>query len=318
MTVRRAATVMVLLALTTACGQAPRTQSTTTNGGADNAWTVVGESPIRDLAMMGRLTDTRLVEASGAVHSALHPGIFWSQNDSGNSAMLFAYDSSGASRGAIVVEGAKNTDWEALAIGPCPLGQCIYIGDVGDNFRVRGEVSLLRMSEPRTSSAQANISQRLRVAYADGPVDVEAMWVAPDTSVWFATKRPLADAQGRPRRARLYRVGADAWTRDQVATALLVDSLPIVPRTSVSRDWISDAALSAVRTDGRRQLAVLTYGSVYVFDADPNTGRPGAQHARCAVPIQEKQAEGITWLPDGRLLLVNEGRGARLYTGRCP
>lgn len=318
MTVLRAVACIVLLALAAACGPAPRTQSTLPSDGADNAWTVVGELPIRDLAMMGRLTDKRLVEASGVVHSTMQSGIFWSQNDRGNSAMLFAYDSSGASRGAIMVEGAKNSDWEALALGPCPLGQCLYIGDVGDNFRVRSEVSVLRLSEPRTSISQASVSQRLRVAYADGPADVEAMWVAPDTSVWFATKRPLADAQRSLRRARLYRVAADAWTRDQVATALLVDSLPIVPVSSVSRDWISDAALSAVRADGRRQLAVLTYGSVFVFDADPNTGRPGAQQARCAVPTQEKQAEGITWLPDGRLLLVNEGRGARLYTGWCP
>jgi sugar lactone lactonase YvrE len=65
-------------------------------------------------------------------------------------------------------------------------------------------------------------------------------------------------------------------------------------------------------------LAVLTYGSVYIFDADPHTGRPGALLARCAVPLWETQTEGISWLPDGRVLLVNEGRGGRLYAGYCP
>ena len=159
-----------------------------------------------------------------------------------------------------------------------------------------------------------------RIVYAGGARDVEAMWVAPDTSVWFATKRPQVDAKGRPRPSRLYRVPASAWASGSAATATaeLVDSLPIVPQASVSRDWVTDASLSSVTPDGRRRLAILTYGSVYVFDADPVTGRPGAQLARCAVPPGERGAEGISWLPDGRLLIANEGRGASLYRGRCP
>jgi hypothetical protein len=138
--------------------------------------------------------------------------------------------------------------------------------------------------------------------------------------VWFATKRPQLDAKGRPRPSRLYRVPASAWAGGSTATvtAELVDSLPIVPQASMSRDWVTDASLSSVMPDGRRRLAILTYGSVYVLDADPFTGKPGAPLAHCAVPPSLRQAEGISWLPDGRLMLANEGRGASLYRGRCP
>ncbi len=232
--------------------------------------------------------------------------------------MLFAYDSTGASRGTATVHGAENTDWEAIAIGPCASGACLYIGDVGDNYAARAEVRVWRIPEPSTSATATASAASLRIVYPNGARDVEAMWVAPDTSVWFATKRPSTDAMGRLRQSQLFRVSVAAWLSSTAATAELVDSLPIVPDGSVSRDWVTDASLSAIMPSGRRQLAILTYGSVYVFDADPATGKPGTPVARCAVPTGERNAEGITWLPDGRLMLVNEGRGAMLYRGRCP
>ena len=281
-------------------------------------WTVPGEPPLRELARTGELGDARLTEASGVVASTKEPGVFWSQNDRGNKATLFAYDSTGTPRGSARVRDAENTDWEAIAIGPCASGACLYIGDVGDNYAVRSGVRVWRLREPLTSETVTESATSLRIAYPGGARDVEAMWVAPDTSVWFATKRPNADANGSPRPSQLFRVPAAAWSSGAIATAELVDSLPIVPTTSVSRDWVTDASLSSVMPDGRRRLAILTYGSVYVFDADPVTGRPAAQLARCAVPQGERNAEGLSWLPDGRLMIANEGRGSRLYRGRCP
>jgi len=283
-----------------------------------DTWTVPGEPPLRDLARAGELGDARLTEASGVVPSAQEPGVFWSQNDRGNKAMLFAYDSAGVPRGSARVRDADNTDWEAIALGPCASGACLYIGDVGDNYAVRSSVRVWRIREPVTSETVTESATSLRIVYPGGARDVEAMWVAPDTSLWFATKRPNPDANGMLRPSQLYRVPVSAWSSSATATAELIDSLPIVPSTSVSRDWVTDASLSSVSSDGRRRLAILTYGSVYVFDADPVTGRPGAQLSHCAVPQGERNAEGISWLPDGRLMIANEGRGARLYHGRCP
>ena len=292
-----------------------RTAESTNDG-----WAVPGESPLRELVRAGAFGDRRLTEASGVVASTTEPGLLWSQNDSGHEPMLFAYDSTGAPRGAVQVRGADNTDWEAIAIGPCTSGACLYIGDVGDNFARRSYVRVWRVPQPVSTVSVTESATSRRIVYAGGARDVEAMWVAPDTSVWFATKRPLVDAKGRPRPSQLYRVPASAWSSGSgaTATAVLVDSLPIVPLRSRSRDWVTDASLSSVMADGRRRLAMLTYGSVYVFDADPFTGKPGAQLAHCAVPEGERNAEGISWLPDGRLILANEGRGASLYRGHCP
>jgi hypothetical protein len=159
-----------------------------------------------------------------------------------------------------------------------------------------------------------------QIRFADGPHDVEAIYVAPDASIWLITKRPSRDAGGRQRPSRLYRVPAADWQGSPAVTAVaqVADSIPIVATTGTTREWITDAHLSGADSTGARRLAVLTYGAVYVFAADATTGRPGALVARCALPIRETSAEGLTWLPDGRLLIMNEGRGAELYGGRCP
>jgi hypothetical protein len=309
----RAVLVALLLAVAGGCGG--RTAEAT-----NDARTVPREPPLRELVRSGEFGDRRLTEASGVVSSTTEPGVLWSQNDGGHAAMLFAYDSTGAPRGAVQVRDADNTDWEAIAIGPCPDGECFFIGDVGDNAARRSFVQVWRVPSPISTASVTESATLRRIVYAGGAHDVEAMWVAPDTSVWFATKRPQVDATGRPRPSQLYRVPASAWSTVSpvAATAELVDSLPIVPLASRSRDWITDASLSAILADGRRRLAILTYGSVYVFDADPLTGKPGATLAHCAVPPELRQAEGISWLPDGRLTLANEGRGASLYRGSCP
>jgi hypothetical protein len=57
---------------------------------------------------------------------------------------------------------------------------------------------------------------------------------------------------------------------------------------------------------------------VYVFDADPATGRPGALMARCTLPIREDTAESVAWLGDGRIQVGTEGTGGAIYRGRCP
>jgi hypothetical protein len=109
-----------------------------------------------------------------------------------------------------------------------------------------------------------------------------------------------------------------AWK--DTAALPVVDSLPIVPTKDggLGRDWPTDASLSPPDSNGQRRLALLTYGAITLFATDPLTGRPGARLARCALPIPERTSEGVTWLADGRLLILSEGVGSPLYAGKCP
>ncbi len=281
-------------------------------------WVRAGDTVMRDVRTAGMLTDKDVSEASGVVASKGEPGVFWVLNDSGNDERLFAIDSTGRSVGEVRVDGAKNRDWEALASGPCAEGTCLFIGDLGDNQRTRGNLEVHRVREPVTGGRETPVLATLKLAYQDGPHDVEAMYAGPDGSLWLVTKRPTRGANGKPRPSRVYHVLPSAWQQPGRFTAPLVDSVPVIPLAGDARDFITDASLSALQSDGSRRLVLLSYGAVYVFDADAATGRPGRLLARCALPIPDEYAEGVSWLADGRILLVNEGKRAPLYTGRCP
>jgi len=290
----------------------------------------VGESGVASVLKVPTRVHRKLVENSVAVTSVSQRGIIFGLNDSGHEPLVFAYDSTGKGRGIWRIPGAVDHDWEAAAVGPCgPVANapsCLYIGDVGDNDAQRPVVTIYRVPEPQVLRAGTPLSDsplpisrlsRINFQYSDHPHDVEAMYVTRDGSVFLITKRRLLDVRRRPRRALIYRIPAAAWDSSGVATATLVDSLPIVPGESEGSQ-VSDAALSP---DGRL-LAVRTYDEVFVFAIDSLTGLPVRHDApgSCSIRwLNEKQGEGIGWWWDGRrLLLTSEGRNEPFFVVGCP
>lgn len=272
-----------------------------------------------------------LVENSAATLSHTQPGVFFTVNDSGNDPWLFALDTTGADRGVWRVAGASNVDWESASVGPCAApvpgdtaraspSECVYIGDTGDNEARRPSRVVYRVAEPKAEQAGFTgdvTAQPLIYSYADGPHDVEAMYVAPNADTYLITKRRLTDATGRLRPALVFRLPADAWARGVPAIAQLVDSLPIVPGSAPLRT-ITDASLSP----DARYLAVRTYAQVYLFATDSLTGRVigTIPPVVCnTMGIGEWGGEGITWF--GRsttLLMTAEGRESPMYAVDCP
>jgi hypothetical protein len=281
---------------------------------------------VRTIAIRG-LRD--LTESSAAAMSAVQPAVWFTINDSGHEPVLFAVDTNGASRGRWLVSGARNIDWESMASGPCGADaakagdRCLYVGDTGDNDAKYATRAIYRLREPAIATDGAGTtdlgsvsSTRLSFRYVDGPRDVEAMWVAPDASIYLITKS--VGVGGQPLRpAAVYRLAPEAWKSRATQQAELVDSLPIVPGSAFAR-FITDAALSSDAT----HLAVRTYTQVYVFATDSTTGRVRAdvQPATCDIAgLQEAQGEGIAWIgSSGRFLLSSEGRGGPFRIANCP
>jgi len=268
-----------------------------------------------------------LVENSAATLSLSQPGVFFTINDSENDPLLFAFDSTGADRGAWRVAGVANVDWEAASAGPCAAPTagsarrtCVYIGEVGDNEAKRPTRAIYKVNEPspqRAGFLGAVMPVALVYRYVDSPHDVEAMYVAPNGDTFLITKRRLLDASGRLRPALVYALPASLWPADSVVVATLVDSLPIIPGSAPMRQ-ITDAALSP----DARHLAVRTYAQVYIFATDSITGR--VNHAippsTCNIVAFDRwPGEGVAWFGrSGRLLLTSEGRESPLISIVCP
>lgn len=142
---------------------------------------------------LGTIASEAVTEASGIAASRNGQG-FWVVNDSGNAAAVHAVGRDGAELAAIELNGVLGFDWEAIAIGPGPESgvSYLYVGDIGDNFRLRNTISLLRFPEPDLADPPAGIDdvERIRLTYPDGAEDSEAMWVDPLTGdVFVVTKR---------------------------------------------------------------------------------------------------------------------------------
>ena len=332
----RACSVLVLTAVT-ACGASSDARTPAAAASLVAADTM-GAAPanVRRIPVQAR---PELVENSGATLSATQPGIIFTINDSGNEPLLFAFDTTGADRGVWRVTRSRNTDWEAMSIGPCGSANptpapdsgagraattpndCVYLGDVGDNDAKRPSRIIYRVREPaadRAGFVGSVAAEALVYRYEDGPHDVEAMYAAPNGNVFLITKRLLKAPDGRQRPALVFELPASAWGNSSApVVAARVDSLPIVPG-SASRRQITDAALSP---DGRL-LAVRTYAQIFVFRTDSTTGR--VSHAIppsvCNLAsLGRWQGEGIAWFGRGEtLVLTSEGRSSPMFAVDCP
>ncbi|HMP59631.1 MAG TPA: serine/threonine-protein kinase, partial [Gemmatales bacterium] len=79
---------------------------------------------------LGRCPDARVTEASALIASRRQAGLYWTLTDANNPPHVFALDLTGDLRGAYVLEGSVNVDWEAMT---ADRAGHLYIGDVGNN-----------------------------------------------------------------------------------------------------------------------------------------------------------------------------------------
>jgi hypothetical protein len=258
--------------------------------------------------------DRRIGESSGVIASRKNPGLLWTMNDSGGDPVLFLTDATGASLGAFTVSAATNVDWETLGRGRCGEGECLFIGDTGDNGERRRSVTLYRIPEPAPLSpprdAVADGTRAVRVEYPDRPHDVEALYVEPDGSVVLVTK-------GRSRGILTFRVPARAWTAGGPVRAERLDSLPIAASLPQGRA-VTDAAISP---DGRK-VVVLTYRELWFFSRGED-GHLTLDPARpvCDLTGLQRQGEAVDWWEGETLVLTSERGSARAGTillVQCP
>ena len=248
--------------------------------------------------VVGRVAAPELTEISGLVASRVHPGVLWVHEDSGSGPVLWALDHSGATLATLPLAGVEAVDWEDAAPGPGPGGGYLYVADTGDNGRSRAFSVLYRVPEPAVVAGALEAgAEALRFTYPDGPHDVEAMFVDPDTGDAYLIAKAILGP------APVFRVPAAAWGgAGAVAERVASLSLGLLPATG--------ADLSA---DGRL-LALRTYAAVLLFARPAGAPITALFEAEaCPAPAPpEAQGEAIAWDGDD-YLTVGEGPAAPVY-----
>jgi hypothetical protein len=230
-----------------------------------------------------------LPEASGVAGSRRHVGLLWTINDSGQP-VVFGIDSAGRVRTRVRLTGATVDDWEDVSVGRCGKGTCLYIADIGDNNARRNDVVIYRVPEPNAAGDSEVAAEAFRATYPDGAHDAEALFAAPDGTLYIVTKEE---------QPALYRLPAL-----RAGTPLRMEK--VGPIDTGIKGRITDADASA---DGR-WVALRSNDAVLVYPlAAFAAGRSGTPARVDVEGLREPQGEGVAVGPGGMVYLVGEGGG---------
>lgn len=216
-------------------------------------------------------------EASGIADSKRNKGYLWVQEDSGNPAQLILLGHDGNVKKTIQIAGARNIDWEDMVLA----GNDIYLGDIGDNFRINTSGTIYKFPEPAITDDTVNNVETIRFYYPDGSHDAEAFLVDPvSKDIFIITKKEMP--------SKIYKISYPYKLTDlNKATAV----------GTLTYNWVVSAALSP----DSKTILVKTYAGIMSYQRVGKESLDKAlQHTPKKQPYtMEPQGEAVCFAVDG-------------------
>ncbi|MAY41348.1 MULTISPECIES: hypothetical protein [unclassified Neptuniibacter] len=247
-----------------------------------------------DIEVISQLSD-QVRETSGL---AYYEGLMWTINDGGDEPAIYAINDGYEIEKRILLEGAKNIDWESLAQDH----EYLYIADCGNNRATRSTITIYKVSWLSLyNQSSVVVPEVLTVTYSDFAdtkvgknhnFDCEAVTIV-DGELWLFTKN-RADLK-----TKLYRLNASE------------------PRQMIkpSAQYDVDGLITAADYDPKtKQLALLGYGKNVIFGQSfvwiiPVNGTPDWERSKRLKLNPYAQWEAIMWDPlsgGSELILTSE------------
>lgn len=224
-----------------------------------------------------------LNEMSGLAFSKIHQDLVYVHNDSGGEPKVYILDSLGNHLGEIELLGAKNRDWEDIAVGPGKDGHSsIYVGDIGDNSAQYEYITVFRLQEPIHLKPSMRVPpEKVNLRFPDGPMDAETLMVDPITGDLYILSK-------RDKENTLFRLPAEKF-EDGEAVLEEVMKLPIT--SSVAGDISQDGA----------QIIIKNYLEIYYWQriGDESIAKSLSRNPIRLPYSPEPQGEAIGFTPVG-------------------
>ncbi len=242
-------------------------------------------------------------EASGLAPSHARPGIWYTHNDAGGAAEIYAFQLDGSFVETHLVHGADFDDWEDLSSAPCRDGGgwCLYVGDIGDNGRDRETISVYELREP-AAGADAVVIDTWHGRYPAGPQDSEALFVHPRTGrIYLATKDAESDVSA------IYRFAEEPGELPVELEHVADWTVELQGAATTGGDW---------DLDGDR-LVIRTYGVAFEWTTEPCDADAHWAETPTIWPIEDMRGEAIAYDLDGNLVAMTEGEIATITLLEC-
>jgi len=238
------------------------------------------------------LAGAKVHESSGIAPSRLRDGLWWTHNDSGGRARIFAFDAAGKDLGVVTIENARHVDWEDMASFVRDGRAYLLLADVGDNNRVRQDCRLYIVAEPvlADSKMPSSVTAEMTIAftYDHGPLNCEAV------AVDAAAAEVYLIAKTRGRAAGVYCLPLPETQPSEPLIARRIATVPIARVTGM--DFSADVTRAAVCTYVDGYEFIRPSGGTWreAFEAPPR---------RVSLPLR-CQGEAIAYARDGKTLMV--------------
>lgn len=188
------------------------------------------------------IESTVINEASALARSHRSQEVLWTLNDSGGDAAIHALSTTGELLGTVTLTGPGviNQDWEDMASFTRDQRHFLLIGDVGDNFAWRPNITLYLIEEPELAptaeATQAPVLHTFRIQLPNGPRDIEAIAVDPvENAAYLVSKR-----DNRPTLYRFSLAHADTErVTELVASNLGEINIPRADRNNHFINWVT-------------------------------------------------------------------------------
>ena len=265
----------------------------------------------------GAVVNPELTEISGLAASRAHPGVLYAHNDSGGRAVIYLVATTGADLGELVLDGGANADWEDIALGPCPSGTCIYVGEIGDNSLLNpGPYAIYRVAEPALATPTVSIGsvgvsfERFALRYPnDEHFNSESLMVHPVTGDVYVVTKPDPFKK------------ASAYKATAPLSSTSVNNLIKLTTLRVP-DQLDQLTAGDIDVCGTTML-IRSYNSMYQFTLEPAAAFDSifsSPFTRVPAPlfkVQETQGESVTWAPGGGYYTVAEGVSQTIHFVGC-
>jgi hypothetical protein len=249
-----------------------------------------------------RLQTNELLESSGLAASRHQDGRIFTHNDSGSPPVLYSFSTDGGAVKSwpLLIEAY---DLEDMAAGPCPGGgNCLYVGDIGDNARARESIQVFAFRETEFGAESVPMAM-WDVRYPGTVQDAESLLVHPvNGSIYVVTKR----SQG----AQVFRVPRESG---EGVLSLVAELSP--EKMGFKMPKLTGGDFSR---DGKR-VVLRGYLSAWEWVVNPQKPEAhwlGAPERKVGIRL-ERQGEAITYDLTGRLFTSSEGQPMPLTRIGC-
>ena len=265
---------------------------------------MLGESFSKELKPYSRIKSSLIDECSGLVKSPSYANTYWTHNDSGDLARIFAIDENGklikslfeipAYKGISILD-AHNIDWEDIAVDS--KGNLI-LGAFGNNNNARKDLAIYVVPEPNPKQIdQTRSYHKINFNYPDQNhyppeldrnFDAEALFSFRD-HLYILTKNRGNKKTG------LYKFEE-------------LNPSQLNPLKKLEEFNIQGFVTAADYNKEKEILAVLTYKAIWIFKFNKDTKEPLLSKAK-AYKLETKdakQCEGICFKSSNELIISNE------------